>query len=481
MAVAALAVPAGAQAFTPNDPLAPKQWYLTQDKTFDACRAAAAATGTVRVGVIDSGIDARSPGAAVADRRRAELRRRHRERRPAGTAPSSPARSPPRSTTARHRRYRALGPAADRQGRAPTTAPSRPPPRRRRSAGPSTRGARVDQPEPRRRPRPAGPAAPTVSRRSSSARSTTPSRRARSSSRRSATARRGADDAVAVRELPGRAAARARRRRSFGRDGDVPGFSNRDDRLQRPRRARRGHLLDSPARADLRRTRPASTRATPTAARRTSATRSGTSFAAAAGVGRRGDAVRASPGPAADQVSELLEHAATPTRRPRTAAATAWPGRDALSGWGMLDIAAAVAALRSARLPRPDRFEPNDDVGARHAAIRRAESARARRRLDYWDDRNDVYRDQAPSAASGSASSRRLATWTSRSCSGSRGSQLVEPAQSSRAARPPLGARPRREGAAPLPAPRRRAGTRRRSSRRKPGSQAPTRSASRRR
>ena len=35
-AAAALAVPAAAQAFTPNDPYVPRQWYATQDKAFDA-------------------------------------------------------------------------------------------------------------------------------------------------------------------------------------------------------------------------------------------------------------------------------------------------------------------------------------------------------------------------------------------------------------------------------------------------------------
>ena len=56
VALVALVVPAGAQAFTPNDPLAPKQWYLVQDKTFNAFELLPPLP-EVRVGVIDTGVD----------------------------------------------------------------------------------------------------------------------------------------------------------------------------------------------------------------------------------------------------------------------------------------------------------------------------------------------------------------------------------------------------------------------------------------
>ena len=59
-AAAALAVPAAAQAFTPNDPYVPRQWYATQDKAFDAFNVLPLLPD-VRVAVIDSGVDTGHP------------------------------------------------------------------------------------------------------------------------------------------------------------------------------------------------------------------------------------------------------------------------------------------------------------------------------------------------------------------------------------------------------------------------------------
>jgi hypothetical protein len=68
------------------------------------------------------------------------------------------------------------------------------------------------------------------------------------------------------------------------------------------------------------------------------------------------------------------------------------PGRDPLTGWGELNVAAAVAALGAP--PPRDAYEPNDDAGA--DAYRLYFSARAKSRLvrasvDFWDDQDDVY------------------------------------------------------------------------------------------
>jgi subtilisin family serine protease len=90
-----------------------------------------------------------------------------------------------------------------------------------------------------------------------------------------------------------------------------------------------------------------------------------------------------------EQVSTLLE-------RTSVAATIAngcpecLPGRDSLSGWGKLDITAAIRALRSGRVPPPDFGEPNDDVllgTGLHGRVTRLAAT-----IDYWDDRNDVYR-----------------------------------------------------------------------------------------
>jgi subtilisin family serine protease len=58
---AALAVAAPAAAFTPTNPLAPRQWYLQDDHAFDAWDAPPANLTPVRVAVIDSGIDCALP------------------------------------------------------------------------------------------------------------------------------------------------------------------------------------------------------------------------------------------------------------------------------------------------------------------------------------------------------------------------------------------------------------------------------------
>jgi Subtilase family/Bacterial pre-peptidase C-terminal domain len=64
-------------------------------------------------------------------------------------------------------------------------------------------------------------------------------------------------------------------------------------------------------------------------------------------------------------------------------------GRDALSGWGRLDMAAAIAAL-SKPLPARDLLEPNDDAGPRSARIY-GSNRRVNATVDFWDDQDDVY------------------------------------------------------------------------------------------
>ena len=63
--------------------------------------------------------------------------------------------------------------------------------------------------------------------------------------------------------------------------------------------------------------------------------------------------------------------------------------RDALTGWGRLDVTSALRAL-SGPLPPRDRLEPNDDAGDRAARIW-GQTIRLEATLDFWDDQNDVY------------------------------------------------------------------------------------------
>jgi hypothetical protein len=67
-------------------------------------------------------------------------------------------------------------------------------------------------------------------------------------------------------------------------------------------------------------------------------------------------------------------------------------GRDAFTGWGRLDVAAALTrATDGTPLPQPDAYEPNDNAGTwAHALPPLPHTISAT--LDYWDDDVDVYR-----------------------------------------------------------------------------------------
>jgi Subtilase family len=89
-----------------------------------------------------------------------------------------------------------------------------------------------------------------------------------------------------------------------------------------------------------------------------------------------------------EQVTGILERTAVDVDT-TTGCFKCLPGRDEHSGWGRLDVAAALGALAEA-LPIRDRYETNDDVG------RRAQGLAGRNRLiratvDFWDDQDDVY------------------------------------------------------------------------------------------
>lgn len=92
-----------------------------------------------------------------------------------------------------------------------------------------------------------------------------------------------------------------------------------------------------------------------------------------------------------EQVSWLLERSATDADA-STGCPQCPPGRDSLTGWGTLDVDAALSLLTSGtRLPPRDRYEPNDDAGPwAHdlPPLPRTISAT----LDFWDDNIDVYR-----------------------------------------------------------------------------------------
>jgi len=92
-----------------------------------------------------------------------------------------------------------------------------------------------------------------------------------------------------------------------------------------------------------------------------------------------------------DQVAWLLERSADDSSL-LTGCAPCPAGRDRFSGWGRLDVLAALTMLGSGEtLPAADHYEPNDEAGpSSHAVPPLPRTINAT--LDFWDDNVDVYR-----------------------------------------------------------------------------------------
>ncbi|HJU47204.1 MAG TPA: S8 family serine peptidase [Gaiellaceae bacterium] len=115
----------------------------------------------------------------------------------------------------------------------------------------------------------------------------------------------------------------------------------------------------------------------------------GTSFAAPQVSAAAANLIATQPLLRSDQVVKILQRTAVDA----TAANGCRPcaiGRDPLTGWGRLDAAAALGVLAGTP-PVADAFEANDEAGSRSYRLygdRRA----VRATLDYWDDPDDVYK-----------------------------------------------------------------------------------------
>jgi subtilisin family serine protease len=94
------------------------------------------------------------------------------------------------------------------------------------------------------------------------------------------------------------------------------------------------------------------------------------------------------PGLRPEQVTWILQRTAV-DMTPATGCAGCVGGRDELSGFGHLDV---FAALKELELPLPvsDRFETNDDAGSRAYPLAGAKRS-LRATVDFWDDQDDVY------------------------------------------------------------------------------------------
>ena len=90
-----------------------------------------------------------------------------------------------------------------------------------------------------------------------------------------------------------------------------------------------------------------------------------------------------------EQVTALLTRTAVDVT-PGTGCRPCALHRDQLSGWGRLNVAAALREVAAGRFPPRDALEPNDDAGARAVKLG-GKVKRIDATLDYWDDQNDVY------------------------------------------------------------------------------------------
>jgi len=381
-AALALVVPSGAQAFSPNDPLASRQWYLTQDKTFDAFNLLPVLP-SVRVAVIDSGADLSHPelrGQVVAAR--SFVGRYANDVQGHGTFVAGEI----AAAVDNGRGIAGLAPSARlliaKVVRSDGTVSPRAEAQAIRWA--VSRGARVVNVSL------AGARDPSDGQYDGY----------------SAVEKRAVDYATAqgalvvasvgnnpypeggVWHFAGYPAAlpHVLGVGSFGRNGDVSAFSNRDDvyvDLAAP-----GEDMFSLLPLDLTAKNPSCSdqgysNCGPKDYRRAS----GTSFSAAQVSAAAAMLFALQPSLRPDQVANILERSSDPTNA-ATGCSVCLPGRDDATGWGKIDIAAAVRVLKSGQLPVRDRREPNDDI----RLGKRLRKRHVRATVDYWDDANDVYR-----------------------------------------------------------------------------------------
>jgi hypothetical protein len=118
----------------------------------------------------------------------------------------------------------------------------------------------------------------------------------------------------------------------------------------------------------------------------------GTSFAAPQVAAVAANLLGVRPSLRPEQVAAIIERTALDAQA-STGCRPCPLGRDRYTGWGALDGTAAVGSLAGTIPPR-DALEPNDDAGddAYRLYFAAGEKARfVRASLDFWDDQDDVY------------------------------------------------------------------------------------------
>jgi subtilisin family serine protease len=116
----------------------------------------------------------------------------------------------------------------------------------------------------------------------------------------------------------------------------------------------------------------------------------GTSFAAPQVTAAAALLLSVRPDLGPDQVAALLTRTAVDANA-STGCKSCPLLRDRFSGWGVLDVTAAVTQALSGQVPPPDSLEPNDDAGSSARTVA-GQRGTIRATADFWDDQNDVYR-----------------------------------------------------------------------------------------
>ena len=176
---------------------------------------------------------------------------------------------------------------------------------------------------------------------------------------------------------------------ALNRDGTVPSFSNRDARyvdIAAPGES----IFSTLPRALTSSSRPGCvpqgySDCGPMEFRRGE----GTSFAAPQVSASAALLFATDPALQSDQVSAILTGSALDADRD-TGCLRCYTGRDPLTGWGQLDVGSAVRALDDP-LPEADSYEANDRVSTATAVWGR-KGQRIKATIDYWDDREDIYK-----------------------------------------------------------------------------------------
>jgi subtilisin family serine protease len=379
-----LAVPAAAQAFAPNDPLLPRQWYVPQDKTFDAFNALPLLS-PVRVAVIDTGVDLSHPeltgkiaaersfvGGSVADTQghgtfiAGEIAAAiDNSRGIAGLAPS-----------ARLLIAKVVGDDGSVSPKAEAQAIRWSVRQGARVVNVSLGGIRDPQ---------------------------DPNHSGFSPVEQKAIDYATAHDALVVASVGNSTFAPVQPWTyasypaalphvlgvgSYGKDGDVSLFSNRDP-IYVDLIAPGEDMLSLFPRQLTAKTPDCQDQGYSSCGPKMYRHASGTSFSAPQASAAAAILFGLRPSLQPDQVSTLLERTAT-LASPANGCVQCSGTRDALSGWGKLDISAAVKALRAGQVPVPDRFEPNEDISI--GTRLHSRYAHFRATIDWWDDPVDVYR-----------------------------------------------------------------------------------------